>query len=78
MYILGDIGNTETKIFLVSKNNKILKKINFSSKDINHIKLSKFFNNFIYKRPRQLGLFLLAHAAVISSNPFTCPFRIST
>ena len=46
MYILGDIGNTETKIFLVSKNNKILKKINFSSKDINHIRLSKFFNNF--------------------------------
>ena len=28
MYILGDIGNTETKIFLVSKNNKIIKKIN--------------------------------------------------
>ena len=25
MYILGDIGNTETKIFLVSKNNKIIK-----------------------------------------------------
>ena len=28
MYILGDIGNTDTKIFLVSKRNKILKRIN--------------------------------------------------
>ena len=26
MYILGDIGNTETKIFLISINNKIIKK----------------------------------------------------
>ena len=35
MYILGDIGNTETKIFLVSSNNKIIKKLTFSTKDIN-------------------------------------------
>ena len=26
MYILGDIGNTETKLCIVSKNNKIKKK----------------------------------------------------
>ena len=32
MYILGDIGNTDTKIFLVSKRNKILKRITFISK----------------------------------------------
>jgi hypothetical protein len=31
MYILGDIGNTETKIFLVSKN-KIIKKLIFHLK----------------------------------------------
>ena len=30
MYILGDIGNTETKIFLVSINNRIIKKLIFS------------------------------------------------
>ena len=30
MYILGDIGNTETKIWLDSKKNKIMKKINMS------------------------------------------------
>ena len=29
MYILGDIGNTETKLCIVSKNNKILKKLLF-------------------------------------------------
>ena len=51
MYILGDIGNTETKIWLVSKKNKIIKKINFSSKEITNNKLSKIFkkNNFKFK-----------------------------
>ena len=46
MYILGDIGNTETKIFLISINNKIIKKLIFSTKDINHSKLDKLFINF--------------------------------
>ena len=46
MYILGDIGNTETKIFLISLNNKIIKKLNFSTKSINHIKLNNLFIDF--------------------------------
>ena len=46
MYILGDIGNTETKIFLLSVNNRIIKKLILSSKDINHSKLDKLFANF--------------------------------
>ena len=45
MYIFGDIGNTETKIFLVSLKNKIIKKIIFSSKDLNQKKLNKFFKD---------------------------------
>ena len=51
MYILGDIGNTETKIWLISKKNKIIKKIIFSSKEITINKLSKIFkkNNFKFK-----------------------------
>jgi len=51
MYILGDIGNTETKIWLVSKTNKIIKKINFSSKEITNNKLSIILkkNNFKFK-----------------------------
>ena len=43
MYLLGDIGNSETKLFLVSKQNKILKKIIFLTKDINQKKLKKNF-----------------------------------
>tara|TARA_B100001057_G_scaffold440946_1_gene475218 strand:- start:72 stop:818 length:747 start_codon:yes stop_codon:yes gene_type:complete len=43
MYILGDIGNTETKLFLVSKNNKVLKKIIFSSKNMNNKNLNYLF-----------------------------------
>ena len=46
MYILGDIGNTETKIFLLSINNRIIKKLILSSKDINHSKFDKLFGNF--------------------------------
>ena len=47
MYILGDIGNTETKLCLVSKNKKILKKITFSSKNINNSRLSYLFKKKI-------------------------------
>ena len=43
MYILGDIGNTETKLCIVSKKNKILKKITFFSKSVNNKKLSTLF-----------------------------------
>ena len=43
MYILGDIGNTETKLCLVSKKNKIFKKITFSSKSINNNQLNNIF-----------------------------------
>ena len=44
MYILGDIGNTETKLYLVSKNNKILKKITFISKKVNIRSLNYLFS----------------------------------
>ena len=52
MYILGDIGNSETKIFLVSKNNKIFKKITLSTRDINYNKLNSLFINLVldYKK----------------------------
>ncbi len=43
MYILGDIGNTETKLCIVSKNNKISKKITFLSKSINSNQLNNLF-----------------------------------
>ena len=43
MYILCDIGNTETKLCLVSKNSEILKKITLSSKSVNNNQLNSLF-----------------------------------
>tara|TARA_S200000501_G_scaffold356359_1_gene378990 strand:+ start:101 stop:847 length:747 start_codon:yes stop_codon:yes gene_type:complete len=47
MYILGDIGNSETKIFLVDSNKKIIKNINFPSKEINKKILSSKFKTLV-------------------------------
>tara|TARA_Y100000591_G_scaffold97205_1_gene82447 strand:+ start:85 stop:831 length:747 start_codon:yes stop_codon:yes gene_type:complete len=41
MYILGDIGNSDTKIFLVNKKDVILKRINFPTKNINNQNFDK-------------------------------------
>ena len=47
MNILGDIGNSETKIFLVNLNNKIIKQTSFSSKKINNKVLSSKFKSLL-------------------------------
>ena len=47
MYILGDIGNSETKVFLVNSKNKIIRNINFSSKKINNKILNQKFKYLI-------------------------------
>ena len=47
MYILGDIGNSETKVFLVSSKYKIIKSVNFSSKRINNFVLKTKFKYLI-------------------------------
>ncbi len=51
MYILGDIGNTETKLCLVSMSDKIVKKITFSTKNLNKSKL----NDLLKKNKFQLN-----------------------
>ena len=43
MLLLGDIGNTETKICLINSKNKIIKKIIFSSKNLTNLKLKNKF-----------------------------------
>ena len=43
MYILGDIGNSETKVFLVNPMNKVIKNISFPSKQINNKILNSKF-----------------------------------
>ena len=47
MYILGDIGNSETKIFLINSKNKVIKNISLSSKKINNKILNSEFNYLI-------------------------------
>ena len=47
MYILGDIGNSKTKIFLVNSKDKIIKRIEFSTNDINQFELKKKFRLLI-------------------------------
>ena len=46
MIIIGDIGNTETKICLVNSNNKIIKRIILDTKKINIISLKKLTSTF--------------------------------
>ena len=41
MYILGDIGNSDTKIFLVNKKDRILKRTSLTPKNINNKNLDK-------------------------------------
>jgi type III pantothenate kinase len=47
MHILGDIGNSETKVYLVNSKNKIIRNINFSSKKINDKILNQKFKYLI-------------------------------
>ena len=47
MYILGDIGNSETKVYLVNSKNKIIRNINFPSKKINDKILNQKFKYLI-------------------------------
>ena len=41
MYILGDIGNSDTKIFLVNSKNKIIKRLSLSTKKIDSKTLTR-------------------------------------
>ena len=47
MYILGDIGNSETKLFLVNSKNRIIKYKSFPSKEMNNRVLNNNFNSLI-------------------------------
>ena len=49
MFIVGDIGNTDTKICLVNSKKKIIRKINFSSKNITDNQLKKILRYLNYK-----------------------------
>jgi type III pantothenate kinase len=58
MIIIGDIGNTETKICLVNSKNKIVKKVILSTKKINFSSLKKTLSSFNLKNKKiQKSLF---------------------
>jgi type III pantothenate kinase len=44
MILVGDIGNTETKICLVNSKKKIIKRITFETKSLNQVLLIRSFN----------------------------------
>ena len=46
MIIVGDIGNTETKICLVNSKNIIVKRITLLTKKLSHSLLNKSFTRF--------------------------------
>ena len=50
MIIVGDIGNTETKICLINSNKKIIRRFNLKTKDINFILLKKIFKKIKYSK----------------------------
>ena len=67
MYILGDIGNSETKVYLVNSKSKIVKNINFSSKKINNVILSKKFK-FLVKDFKSIKKILFCSVVPKSFN----------
>mgnify|MGYP005694801389 FL=1 len=56
MFIFGDIGNSETKVFLVSSNSRIIKNINFPSNKINEKILNSKFKILVkdFKKIRKI------------------------
>ena len=49
MIIVGDVGNTETKICLVNSKNRIIKRVTFTTKKINSSLLIKSLSKFNLK-----------------------------
>ena len=47
MYIVGDIGNTETKFCLINSKDFIIKRINLPTNKISNKKLNDVFNKLI-------------------------------
>jgi type III pantothenate kinase len=52
MYLIGDIGNSEIKICLISKKDRIIKRINFSSSDLSLKNFNKDFKRLNFFLPK--------------------------
>ena len=67
MYILGDIGNSETKVFLVNSKDQIIRYINFSYKKINNSVLNSNFK-FLTKNYSKIEKILFCSVVPKSFN----------
>ena len=67
MYILGDIGNSDTKIFLVNEKNRILRRINLITKNINNQNLDRKIR-FLIKDIKQIRKILFCSVVPKSFN----------
>jgi type III pantothenate kinase len=81
MIIVGDIGNTETKICLIDKSNKIIKKINLNTKSMNQSLLLKSFSKL---RLNKLYIKKVLFCSVVPKSFdkikkfFNCRYKIKT
>ena len=77
MILIGDIGNTDTKICLVNNNYKIVKRIVLSTHTINKIKLNKNLN-FIKKKKYRYSKIIILKCSTkkIYFNKIICSEKI--
>ena len=67
MYILGDIGNSDTKIFLVNEKNRILKRVNLITNNINDQNLDRKIK-FLIKDIKQIRKIIFCSVVPKSIN----------
>ena len=77
MYILGDIGNSDTKIFLVNEKNRILKRIILITKNINNRNLDRKIR-FLIKDIKQIRKILFCSVVPKSFNLVKAYFKKKT
>ena len=77
MYILGDIGNSDTKIFLVNEKNRILKRVNLITNNINDQNLDKKIK-FLIKDIKQIRKILFCSVVPKSFNLVKAYFKKKT
>ena len=74
MYILGDIGNSDTKIFLVNEKNRILKRVNLITNNINNQNLDRKIK-FLIKDIKQIRKILFCSVVPKSFNLVKAYFK---
>ena len=66
MIIVGDIGNTETKICLVNSKNIIIKRVTLSTKKISHSLLNKSLFGSANLRPSKSWILIFSKSSILT------------